>query len=348
MGRVNILCIGGTGFIGTFVIPHLQRAGHSVTVFHRGSSGAPGGVETILGDRNSLDQFRHIFQVKKFDVVVDFVLSSERQAKQLMAALEGITGRVIALSSMDAYRAWGVYYGLEPGGLDPLPITEGSAVRTKPPYPPENLKRFQQLLAWVDDDYDKVRVEKVILGSKELPGTVIRLPMIYGPGDYLHRFYPLLKRMDDGRRHILFADNVAHFRTPRGYVEDVAAGITLAITKEAAAGRIYNICESESFTELKWAQKIADAVGWRGEFVVLPPDRTPAHLRWPYNTEQQMVVSSARIRGELGYREVVPEKEAFQRTIAWERANPPQQPMIPFDYEAEDAAIAQLAADFRR
>jgi nucleoside-diphosphate-sugar epimerase len=125
-------------------------------------------------------------------------------------------------------------------------------------------------------------------------------------------------------------------------VEDVAAGIALAITSEAAAGRIYNICEAESFSELEWAQKIAAAVGWKGEFVVLPPDQTPAHLRWPYNTAQQMVVSSARIRSELGYREFVPQDEAFARTIAWERANPPQQPMIPFDYDAEVAAVRAL------
>jgi nucleoside-diphosphate-sugar epimerase len=339
---MNLLCIGGTGFIGTFVIRQLRRAGHSITVFHRGATKASDGVETILGERNALDQFRPIFQQRKFDAVVDFVLSSERQAQQLMNTLRGITRRVIALSSMDAYRAWGVYYGLEPGGLEALPITEDSALRTRPAYPAENLKRFRQLLPWVDDDYDKVKVERVILGNQELPGTILRLPMIYGPGDYIHRFHPFLKRMDDGRAHIFFAENVAHFRTPRGYVEDVAAGIALAITSEAAAGRIYNICEAESFSELEWAQKIAAAVGWKGEFVVLPPDQTPAHLRWPYNTAQQMVVSSARIRSELGYREIVPQDEAFARTIAWERANPPQQPMIPFDYDAEDAAVRAL------
>lgn len=167
--------------------------------------------------------------------------------------------------------------------------------------------------------------------------------MIYGPGDYIHRFYPIIKRIDDGRRYILFAENVAPVRTPRGYVEDVAAGIALAITSDTAAGRIYNVCESEAFSELEWARKVAAAVGWNGDFVVLPPEKTPEHLRWPYNAAQHLVVSSARIRNELGYREGVSQAEAFQRTIKWERANPPQQQIMqPLNYAAEDAAIESL------
>src|SRR5215471_17508778 len=105
---MKILLIGGTGFIGTFVAAQLQQAGHSVTVFHRGARPAPQGGEQIVGDRNHLEQFRKLFRQRKFDVVVDFVLGSEDQAKQLMTTLRGATPRVVALSSMDAYRAWGV------------------------------------------------------------------------------------------------------------------------------------------------------------------------------------------------------------------------------------------------
>ena len=86
---------------------------------------------------------------------------------------------------------------------------------------------------------------------------------------------PILKRIDDDRKQIIFADDVAPLRTPRGYVEDVAAAIALAATSPQAAGRVYNVCETESFGELDWARKIAAATGWQGDFVVLPHDRTP-------------------------------------------------------------------------
>jgi nucleoside-diphosphate-sugar epimerase len=340
---MKILLIGGSGFIGRFTAGQLIASGHSVTVFHRGNTKVADGAEEIPGNRQFLQDHQSEFRQQKFDVVVDFVLSSGRQAQQLMDSFRGITGRVVILSSMDVYRAWGVFYGLEPGGLQELPLTEDSDLRTKPPYPLEVLKSRSKTIPWLDEEYDKIPVEQTVLGDPRLPGTVLRLPMVYGSGDFVHRFHPILKRIDDSRRQIIFADDVAPLRTPRGYVEDVASAVVLA-TSPQAMGRVYNVCEADSFGELDWARKIAAASGWDGEFVVLPHDRTPKHLLWPGNTAQHIVASSDRIRKELGYRELLPRDDAIRRTIDWERANPPAQPLAQFDYEAEDAALAQFKA----
>jgi nucleoside-diphosphate-sugar epimerase len=341
---MKTLVIGGSGFIGPFTIRRLQQAGHDITVFHRGKTACPDGVQQIIGDRNHLDEFRDVFARHRFDMVIDFLLVSERQARQFMATFAGITQRTVVLSSMDAYRAWGVLYGTEPGGLEPLPIQEDSALRTVPFFSSEAAKQAHEVLEWVDAEYDKVPTERVVLSNPDLPCTVLRLPMVYGPGDYIHRFYPFLKRMDDGRPFILFAGDVAAMRSPRGYVEDVANGIALAATLDRAAGRVYNICEAECCSELEWARKIATATGWKGEFIQLPREKTPAHLVWPFNTAQHMVVSSERIRRELGYREVTQPEEAFRSTILWERAHPPQNAEAAFNYQAEDEAAASLGA----
>ena len=342
---MKILLIGGSGFIGHFTAEHLQQNSHSVTVFHRGKTSAPQGTEEILGDRQFLQDHQPEFRQQKFDVAVDFVLSSGRQAQQLMDTFRGIAGRVVALSSMDVYRAWGVFYNMEPSGLQELPLTEDSELRTsRITYPPDVLKKVQAIYGWLDAEYDKIPVEQAVLSDAKLPGTILRLPMIYGPGDPTHRFHSVLKRIDDGRKQIIFADDVAPLRTPRGYVEDVAASIALAATSPQAAGRVYNVSEAESFGELDWARKIAAATGWAGQFVVLPHDRTPKHLLLPGNTAQHVVASSERIRQELGYRELLPREEAIRRTIAWERANPPTQPLAQFDYDAEDAALARFKA----
>lgn len=342
---MKILLIGGTGFIGRFVAEQLQQSGHHVTVFHRGKTKLPEGTEEILGDRNSLQDHQPEFRRQKFDVVIDFVLSSARQALQLMDTFRGITSRVIALSSMDVYRAIGIFYGFESGDLQELPLTEDSDLRTsRNVYSPEALKKMRGVYTWVDDEYDKIPVEQAIMGDSKLPGTVLRLPMIYGPGDPLHRFYQILKRIDDGRQQILFADDVAVLRTPRGYVEDVAAAIVLAATSPQAGGRTYNVCEEKPFSELEWASKIAAATNWPGEFIVLPHDQAPTHLHWPGNTAQHWVATAARIRRELGYREILRSEETIRRTIAWERANPPAQILAQLNYEAEDESLAQYKA----
>jgi nucleoside-diphosphate-sugar epimerase len=168
--------------------------------------------------------------------------------------------------------------------------------------------------------------------------------MVYGPGDRLHRFHPILKRIDDGRRAILFEEAMAYWRAPRGYVDNVAAAIALASVSEQAAGRIYNVAEKPSFSELDWARKIAAATSWQGGFVTLPKERMPAHLVQPGNAAQHWEADSTRIRRELGYEEPVPLEEAIRRTIAWERANPPGEfNLYKFDYAAEDATISARA-----
>ncbi len=339
---MRIILIGGNGFIGQFTVAALAKQGHSVAVFHRGTTALPAGIVEIRGDRNHLSASVSAFRQFAPDVVIDLVLSSGAQADELMKAFRGAARRVVMLSSIDVYRAISISHGTESGPLQEVPLTEDSELRrVLHPYPPEGLQNLRKIFAWVTDDYDKIPVERSVMNDAELPGTVLRLPMVYGPGDRLHRFYPVVKRIADGRRHIIFPETLAAWHSPRGYVENVAAAIALAATDDRATGRIYNVCEEPSFSELEWARKIANEMRWDGDFVVLPVERTPAHLLKPGNTSQHWSASSARIRRELGYTEPVAMEEAIRRTIRWERENPPDVPFLAqFDYAAEDAAIS--------
>ncbi|HEV2398463.1 MAG TPA: NAD-dependent epimerase/dehydratase family protein [Candidatus Sulfotelmatobacter sp.] len=242
---------------------------------------------------------------------------------------------------MDVYRAVAILHGTESGSLQEVPLTEDSELRTSPlPYTPEILRSLRQVFPWLTDDYDKIPAERAIMKDPEIAGAVLRLPMTYGPGDRLHRFYPIVKRIADGRAHIILTESVAAWRSPRGYVENVAAAIALAATDVRAARRIYNVCEEPPFSEFEWAQKIADAMDWNGEFILMPDDKTPPHLRRAGNASQHWTASSSRIHRELGYTEPVSIEEAIHRTIEWELGNPPSKTFMPaFDYAAEDAAL---------
>jgi len=337
---VRVLVIGGSGFIGPHIVQALENAGHEVVVFHRNSKTSV--RREVLGDRRHLADYAGELRALKPDVVVDVILSSGRRARELVDVFRGATSRVIALSSGDVYRACGILHRFEEGPLQPVPLTESSALRTRPQtYPAAQIKALQHVFGWFDDEYDKIPVEREILGDRDLPGTVLRLPMVYGPGDFAHRFHPIVKRIVDKRPAILFEETFAAWRPPRGYVENVAAAIALAATSDRAAGRIYNVAEPDSPTELEWAKQIARLMAWTGEFVVLPADRMPAHLKVPANFEQHWVYDTSRIRGELGFRELIGREDAMRRTIEWERVNPPTTfNPHPFDYDAEDRVTA--------
>jgi hypothetical protein len=69
-------------------------------------------------------------------------------------------------------------------------------------------------------------------------------------------------------------------------------------------------CLERNLSDLAWQTKIAKQMNWHGRFVILPRDETPKHLLLPGNTAQHIVVSSGRIRTELGYEEPVCIEEA--------------------------------------
>jgi nucleoside-diphosphate-sugar epimerase len=336
---MRVLVIGGTQFIGPFVVHQLDKMGHEVTIFHRGQTEAelPRSVRHVHGARAQMADFVPEFQRLAPEVVLDMRAMTEYDARATVDAVRGIARRVVAISSMDVYHAYGLLTGFEEGAIEPMPLTEDSPVRTKlflyregggSPRVPDNA------------NYDKLEVERVVLGNPDLPGTVLRLPMVYGPGDGQHRLWPYLKRIDDGRPAIILDAVSAQRRFARSYVDNVAAAIALAVTDDRAAGRIYNVSEPEALTEFDWVQLIAQQTDWDGQIVILPDDRIPAHLKQIGNPAQDLAADSSRIRAELGFREEIARDEALCRTIDWERSSPPSDSdPARFDYVAEDAAL---------
>jgi nucleoside-diphosphate-sugar epimerase len=344
---MKVLVIGGTGFIGRHVVARLGEAGHEVAVAHRGTTARPPlkGVTEIFGERSTLLDLRSRFQSWAPDVAVDMILSSAAHARTTLDTFRGIARRVVAISSGDAYRAMGLLHRLEGGPLEPVPLTEDSRLRAQSQaYSPEALAAARAVFPWIDKEYDKVQVERAVCSEPELPATILRLPMVYGPGDPLHRLYPVIKRILDGRPAIVYEESFARWVPCRGFVENVAHAIALATVSDAAAGRVYNVAEPEPFTEAEWAAKAGAILGWHGRVFAVPKRHAPHHLLRPYSFEQHLFMDSKRIRRELEYAEPLSVDEALRRTIEWERANPPQEiDLALYDYEAEDEAVARSA-----
>lgn len=343
---MRILIIGGTAFMGPHVARQLHHAGHQVTVFHRGRTEAELPAEIIhLREPDSpfpLTRLPASLRELEPDVVLHMIALGEADAHAAMDLFRGVARRIVVASSADVYRAYGRLTGTEPGEPDPTPLDEDAPRRDKRyPYRGAEPRAADAPDRWTDD-YDKILVEGVVLGDAALPATVLRLPMVYGPGDRQHRLWQYLKRMDDGRPAILLDDVGARWRTCRGYVENVADAIALAVTDERAAGRVYNVAEPEALGEAAWVRAVGAAAGWHGDTVVLAPEHMPAHLAPEGDLRNHLELDSGRIRRELGYSERIPRTEALERTVAWERQHPPEHiDTAAFDYQAEDRALGR-------
>ena len=180
------------------------------------------------------------------------------------------------------------------------------------------------------------------MSDPSLPCTVLRLPAVYGPGDRQHRVGDLLRRMDAGRSAIVLDEGLAGWGWTRGYVENIAEAIALAVTDERAAGQIYNLGEADPLSWAEWVAAIGEAADWHGEIVVLPRAELPPELQTDLAVDQPFVAATEHFRRDLGYAECVERTDGLRRAVEWERENPHADGPAP-DYAAEDAVLARRA-----
>jgi nucleoside-diphosphate-sugar epimerase len=287
---VRVLFIGGTGFIGAHIVRQIARHDHAVAVYHRGLTQAvlPELVEHITDSRSVMPIQRFPAELFEFkpDVVILTVAMGAVDGRAAVEAFAGRAGRIVLLSSGDVYRAYGRFTGIEPGPIDKGLLTEDAPLRSIL-FPYRHKASSPEALEYW---YEKIHAERAVLNAPDLPGTVLRLPKVYGPGGnedlatvYRYRHHP-------------------NWRWTHGFVENVAAAVELAAIHPVAGGRIYNVGEAYTPTT-------AERLAW------LPPSTIEPDLSSQFDFAQDIAYDTSRIRIELGYCEIVPEKEGLLRTL---------------------------------
>ncbi|MBA3662277.1 MAG: NAD-dependent epimerase/dehydratase family protein [Gammaproteobacteria bacterium] len=336
---MRVLIIGGNKFIGPYVVQTLHKTGHEIILFNRGQTKHtfPFPVASIQGDRNDLTLFQNQLLAFHPDIVIDMIPYTERNAEQVGNIFHGKVKRVVIISSCDVYQAYDRLWNVTTDQLISTPLKEQSALR-------DNFYPYRKILSAKSGDwgydYEKILVENTIRSYVDLNSTILRLPMVYGPGDH-SRIYPYLKRIDDARP-ILLDENKANWRSSRGYVEDMANAVVLAALDTRTGNRIYNVAEKEMYSELEWINRIAEITGKRYEIKELPHEKLPEHLQEPLAWEQDLTLDTQSIRDELNYKELYSSEIALQKSIDWLRTQKPDNiDDRSFNYDAEDIALAE-------
>jgi nucleoside-diphosphate-sugar epimerase len=290
---MRCLVIGGTGFIGSWIVRDLVQRGEIVSMLHRGRR-TPDLPESRIrsivstASLSTAEPYEAALRPGEPDVVIHVVAMREAEAIAALPVLGGRTGRIVVLSSGDVYRAYGRFMRFEPGPLEPMPLDAArSPLRSR--FYPYRSNATQP--GAPEYDYDKIPVERAFQAPGAPPSVILRLPKVYGAGN------------ESGLSHTYrFADHPS-WRWTHGYVENVAAAIVLAAIHPASSGRVYNIGEAATPT-----------IGERLRH--LPPSDNRTATDVPYNFEQDVVYDTQPIRTELGYCEPIPYDETIRRTFA--------------------------------
>lgn len=309
---MKILAIGATGFIGSYVVRNLSGKGHELAVLSRRKNKTQKNKIGLLINGDGYRLSESIKEIRAFgpEVVLDFILYTEKQATDFVEICRGLAKRTVVISSADVYRNYDGLRGSSSAQPDAVPLGEDSPLR-------ESLFPYRGAdtgFEWADE-YEKILVEKVLMNEKEPASTVLRLPAVYGPGDRQHRVGEYLSMMDGGSSEIVIPRSQAKWRWTRGYVENVAAAIVAAVEDSRAENRIFNVGDQKALCEKEWIEEIGKAAGWNGKVIVdLNENRDGPDYSYHLETD------CSWIRLELGLLEPVSIKKGLKKTIDWERA----------------------------
>jgi len=165
--NLDILVLGGTGFIGPHLVRYAVGRGHRVTIFTRGRHDAelPNEVVRLQGDRNGqLDSLKD----KRWDAVVDDSATNPSWVVQSTELLGPAVGAYLFTSST------GVYYPYLERGID-----ESRPVRYEAQDPKDPSETF---------GVSKSQCERQVFKVFGNRGIVVRPTYIVGPGDTTDRF----------------------------------------------------------------------------------------------------------------------------------------------------------------
>jgi nucleoside-diphosphate-sugar epimerase len=325
---MKALMIGGTGPTGPFVVKGLIERGYSVDMLHSGRNEIPETPDEVVhihADVYDPAQLTQVLAGGPWDLCV----AAYGRLRKVAELLSGRVGRFVSIGGFPALLGYMNPYAFEPHGM-PVPTpADGPLVRDE---------------ALDTKGYRIVLTEEAVL-EHQPEATHFRYPFVYGPRQPVPREWLIVKRVLDGRPHIILPDGgltLHHF----GYSENLAHAILLAIDNPARTlGQIYNAADSEVLTLRAVVELIAAGLDHTFEIVNLPWEfATPARplITQPLTTHRVLDVS--KMQRDFGYCDLVPPREAVVRTARWLVENPlseDQQKLLqdPFDYAAEDLLI---------
>jgi 2'-hydroxyisoflavone reductase len=176
--RVDILILGGTGFIGPYQVRYALDRGHNVTLFNRGSGrDAFPDLETLVGDRNDdLEALRG----RSWDLVIDNSRQNPDWVELSAEFLKDSVDQYMYVSSRSAY-----------ADVSRVPMTADAPVWT---YETAGLSPGDRLT------YGLAKALSEQAARRRFPDrtTVLRPGLIVGPDDETDRFTYWPVRIDRG------------------------------------------------------------------------------------------------------------------------------------------------------
>lgn len=313
MDTMKTVVIGGSGHIGSFLVPRLVRAGHEVVNISRGTStpytDSPEWqqVRQVAADREQEDRagiFGDRVAELGADVVVDLVCFTLDSATALVNRLRGEVGHLLHCGSIWRY-----------GESLKLPLAEGSDSALEP-----------------TDEYgiqkrDIARMLKEETASGGLVTTSLHPGHIVGPGWHpvgpLGNFDPTVWQKISGGQTVLIPGSGTEMMH-HVHADDLAQAFEKAIDRrDAAAGEDFNIVAPTALSVRGYARIAASWFGQEPHLETVGWDEfrrtsTPEHAdtSWAHLSRNHCLTIE-KAKSLLGYAPRYEPEQAVHESLRW-------------------------------
>ncbi len=308
---MRILVIGGTGHVGTYLIPRLVEAGHEVINVSRNQRepyqphGAWGAVESIEIDRLKAEEAGQ-FGVKmaelEADVVIDMICFSLTSARQLVEALRGQVMHFLHCGTIWVH-----------GPSVQVPTTE-----TQPRRP------------FGDYGIQKAAIEAYLLREARLngfPATILHPGHIVGPGwvplNPAGHFNPEVF-VQLARGETIYLPNLGLETVHHVHADDVAQIFMRAIEfRSTSIGESFHAVSPAALTLRGYAEAMADWLGEPARLQFLPWEawcgkvsEEEAQATWDHIAHSPNC-SIAKAQRLINYQPRYGSLQAVQEAVTW-------------------------------
>ena len=308
---MHIVVIGGSGHIGSYLVPRLVELGAQVTSVSRGQRepyhphGAWKSVTHVALDREAAEEagsFGAEIVALEPDTVIDLICFTPDSARQLVEALRGRVQHFLHCGTVWVH-----------GPSVVVPTTEEAPRRPFGAY-----------------GVDKAAIESYLLASARrdgFPATVLHPGHIVGPGwaplNPAGHFDPeVFARLARGER--LELPNLGLETLHHVHADDVAQAFERALARRSAAlGESFHTVSPAAVTLRGYAERMADWFGRTAELSFVPWEawkgsvsEAQAQATWDHIAHSPNC-SIAKAGELLGYRPRYSSLQAVQEAVRW-------------------------------
>ena len=225
---MKVLILGGTGVISRAIVDGLFKGNHEVALFNRGNNplSFEGEIQQFTGDRLDRASFKRTFIKEKFDAVIDMLCFNEADARSTVETFGNRTNQIVICSSIAAYKR---------------------PYNTVPTIESEEELHDDPVFSYAFQKAEAERYLKKVIQKDQLPITIIRPSLTYGPGAFnigvLRQNYGIVDRIRRGKPLVMFGDGSTSWCWT--FAEDLAKAFIGVLGKDCTFGEAYHATSDE-------------------------------------------------------------------------------------------------------